>query len=204
MVRLVRDEPVLRARALCQGAMFGAFTAFWTAIAYELSASTTSTRRASRCSRSSVPGARWPLRSAAGWAIAGTARSGSGVMLVLAVAVMVLAALGHRSVVLLGLAGVLLDFAVQAHQVMGQHEIYALRPDARARINTVYMGTVFISGAIASAVTGVVHDAYGWTGVAWFAAALPALGFVVWALRLRPSQQYPVPADEPAPVEAAA
>ena len=93
--------------------------------------------------------------------------------------------------VLLGLAGVLLDFAVQCHQVMGQQEIYALRPDARARINTVYMGTVFISGAIASAVTGVLHDAYGWTGAAWFAAALPALGFVVWALRLRPSLSAP-------------
>ena len=86
---------------------------------------------------------------------------------------------------------------------MGQHEIYALRPDARARINTVYMGTVFISGAIASAVTGVVHDAYGWTGAAWFGAALPALGFVVWVLRLRPSQQRS-PAGEPERVAGAA
>ncbi|MFD0518593.1 MFS transporter [Paractinoplanes durhamensis] len=33
---LVRTEPVLRRRALCQGLVFGAFSAFWTAIAYEL------------------------------------------------------------------------------------------------------------------------------------------------------------------------
>jgi hypothetical protein len=33
---LIRDEPVLRWRAMCQARMFGAFTAFWTAIGYEL------------------------------------------------------------------------------------------------------------------------------------------------------------------------
>lgn len=33
---LVRSEPILRARALSQGCMFGAFSVFWTAIAYEL------------------------------------------------------------------------------------------------------------------------------------------------------------------------
>ncbi|WP_375500198.1 hypothetical protein [uncultured Jatrophihabitans sp.] len=50
------------------------------------------------------------------------------------------------------------------------------------------MTTVFTCGAICSAVTGVLHDAYGWTGVCWFGTALPLLGFGVWALRLRPSQ----------------
>ncbi|HEX3335472.1 MAG TPA: MFS transporter, partial [Jatrophihabitans sp.] len=36
VVVLAKDEPVLRRIALCQAAMFGAFSAFWTAIAYEL------------------------------------------------------------------------------------------------------------------------------------------------------------------------
>lgn len=196
VVRLVREEPVLRARAVCQGSMFGAFTAFWTAIAYELIAEHHFSQTG--IAVFALIGAGGAMAAPVGGWLGdrGHGRSASGVMLVLAAAVMTLAALGHRSVVLLGLAGVLLDFAVQAHQVMGQHEIYALRPDARARINTVYMGTVFISGALASAVTGVVHDAYGWSGAAWFGAALPALGFAVWALRLRPSQQRS-PAAEP-------
>ena len=58
---------------------------------------------------------------------------------------------------LLALAGVLLDLAVQCHQVMSQQEIYALRGDARARINTVYMTTVFVGGAISSAMAGVLR-----------------------------------------------
>ncbi len=185
---LVRHEPILRARALCQGTMFGAFTAFWTAIAYEL---------IDEHGLSQGGIAVFALIGAGGAAAApvggwlgdhGYGRAGSAVMLLLAAAAVALAGVGHRSVVLLAVGGVLLDLAVQCHQVMGQHEIYALRPTARARINTVYMSTVFISGAICSAVTGVLHNTYGWTGVCWFAAALPLVGVVVWSLYLRPSQ----------------
>ena len=81
---------------------------------------------------------------------------------------------------LLAVAGVLLDFAVQSHQVMSQQVIYALRDDARARINTVYMGSVFIGGAVSSAVAGLLHSTSGWTGVALFAAALPLIAVVIW------------------------
>ena len=188
VVELVRHEPILRARALCQGTMFGAFTAFWTAIAYEL---------IDEHGLSQGGIAVFALIGAGGAAAApvggwlgdhGYGRAGSGVMLLLAAAAIGLAGVGHRSVVLLATGGVLLDLAVQCHQVMGQHEIYLLRPSARARINTVYMSTVFIGGAVCSAVTGLLHDVYGWTGVCWFGAALPLVGFVIWSLCLRPSQ----------------
>jgi predicted MFS family arabinose efflux permease len=187
VVKLVRDEPVLRWRALCQASMFGAFSAFWTAVAYEL---------IDEHGLSQAAVGLFALVGAAGAAAAplggrladrGHGRSASGAMLALAAAAMVLAALGQHSLVLLALAGVLLDLAVQCHQVMGQQEIYALRSDARARINAVYMSTVFVGGAISSAVAGVLHSAYGWTGVCWFAAALPLAGALLWALRLRPS-----------------
>ena len=188
VIELVRHEPILRARALCQGTMFGAFTAFWTAIAYEL---------IDEHGLSQGGIAVFALIGAGGAAAApvggwlgdhGYGRAGSGVMLLLAAAAIGLAGVGHRSLILLAVGGVLLDLAVQCHQVMGQHEIYLLRPTARARINTVYMSTVFIGGAVCSAVTGLLHDAYGWTGVCWFGAALPLAGFVVWSLYLRPSQ----------------
>lgn len=185
---LVRSEPILRARALSQGSMFGAFSVFWTAIAYELIDE-------HGLSQNGI--ALFALVGAGGAAAApiggwladrGRGRAGSGLMLLLGCGALVLAGLGHRSVLLLAVAGVLLDLAVQCHQVMSQHEIYALAPAARARINTVFMTTVFVSGAIASAVTGVLHGAYGWTGTCWFGAALPLAGFVMWALWLRPSQ----------------
>uniref|UniRef100_UPI0035CC02D7 MFS transporter n=1 Tax=uncultured Jatrophihabitans sp. TaxID=1610747 RepID=UPI0035CC02D7 len=137
VLELVRHEPILRARALCQGAMFGAFTAFWTAIAYEL---------VDEHGLSQGAIAVFALIGAGGATAApvggwlgdhGYGRAGSGLMLLLAAAAIGLAGTGHRSVVLLAVGGVLLDLAVQCHQVMGQHEIYSLRPSARARINTV-------------------------------------------------------------------
>ncbi|MGE7433004.1 MFS transporter [Kitasatospora sp. NPDC001175] len=178
---LVRREPVLRRRAVCQATMFGAFTTFWTAIAYEL---------IDEHHFGQVQIALFALVGAGGAAAApvagriadrGRGRSASGAALLLASSAFVLAAVGHGSVPLLALAAVLLDFAVQCHQVLSQAEIYALRGDARARINTVFMTSVFVGGATSSAVAGVLHTAHGWTGVCVFGTALPLAGLLVWA-----------------------
>ncbi|WP_369363411.1 MFS transporter [Streptomyces sp. CG4] len=178
---LVRSEPVLRRRALCQATMFGAFTTFWTAIAYEL---------IDEHHFGQVQIALFALVGAGGAAAApvagriadrGHGRTASGVALLLASCAFVLAALGHGSVPLLAVAAVLLDFAVQCHQVLSQAEIYALRADARARINTVFMTTVFVGGATSSAVAGALHTAYGWSGVCAFGTVLPLAGLLMWA-----------------------
>jgi predicted MFS family arabinose efflux permease len=160
--------------------MFGAFTAYWTAIAYELIDHHHLTQNGV---------AVFALVGAAGAAtapIAGRlADAGHGVgarvvALVVAIAAMALAGLGASSLILLALAGVLLDFAVQSHQVLSLRDIYALRADARARINSVYMTSIFVGGAVSSAVTGALLDAWGWTGVTIFAAILPAAGALIW------------------------
>jgi predicted MFS family arabinose efflux permease len=182
---------VLRRRAACQACMFGAFTAYWTAIAYELI-------DAHQLSQTGI--AIFALVGAAGAASAplagrlgdgGHGRLASVSAIVLGAVAMVLADVGAANLILLGLAAVLLDVAVQGHQVLSQREIYQLRADARARINTVYMGTVFIGGAICSAVTGVLHDHGGWTAVTLFGAALPVVALAIWtwgAVRTRTSR----------------
>ncbi|MGK5680616.1 MFS transporter [Actinoplanes sp. URMC 104] len=185
VVSLARSEPALRRRAFCQAMMFGAFTAFWTAIGYELidEHGFTQTQIAVFALIGAGGAAAAPL--AGRIADRGHGRSASGAALLLASLMLVLAALGHRSVVVLAVAGVLLDFAVQAHQVMSQHEIYALNPHARARINTVFMTTVFTGGAVASALTGALHHSFGWTGACLLGAALPLAGLAVWSTSLR-------------------
>ncbi|WP_224274628.1 MFS transporter [Streptomyces sp. LS1784] len=178
---LARREPVLRRRALCQATMFAAFTAFWTVIAYEL---------IDEHHFGQAQIALFALAGVGGAAAApvagriadrGHGSSASGAALLLASLAFFLAAAGHRCVPLLAAAAVLLDFAVQAHQVMSQHEIYALRGDARARINTVFMTSVFVGGAGSSAVAGVLHTAFGWRGVCAFGALLPLVGLLMWA-----------------------
>ena len=180
--RLVREEPALRRRALCQALMFGAFSCFWTSVSFEL---------IGRHHLGQVGIGLFALVGAAGAAAAplagrlgdrGHGRLGSGLALALAVVAMLLAGLWAGNLVLLALAGVLLDLAVQSHQVFSQREIYGLRADARARINTVFMTSVFLGGALATGVSGVVHDSYGWTGVTLLGAALPLVGLAVWSV----------------------
>jgi predicted MFS family arabinose efflux permease len=178
--RLVRAEPVLRRLALCQATMFGAFSAFWTAVAYELIADHGFGQVG--IGVFALVGAAGAMAAPVGGWIAdrGWGRPARAVVLGAAAAAMVLAGLGRHQLILLALAGVLLDLAVQSHQVMSQQVIYALQPSARARINTVYMSTTFVGGAISSLAAGLLYDSVGWTGVTVYAALLPLAGLVVW------------------------
>jgi len=172
-------EPVLRHRAASQALMFAAFTAFWTAVPYEL---------VQRHHFSQVGIAVFALVGAAGAAAAPIAgRLGDGghgprarnAAFVLGVIALAVAALGSSQVVLLALGGVLLDFAVQSHHVLSVRDIYGLSTHARARMNAFYMTCVFVGGAGASAVTGSLLTSEGWTGVMTFAAVLVAIGATV-------------------------
>jgi predicted MFS family arabinose efflux permease len=188
---LIRHEPVLRGRALCQATMFGAFSAFWTAIAYQLIAEHGFGQGQIAVFALVGAGGAAAAPIAGRLADRGYGRSASGAALLLAALSFALALAGQRSVVLLAIAAVLLDFAVQCHQVLSQHEVYALRADARARLNTVFVSTIFVGGAISSAVTGVLYGAYGWTGVCALGVLLPLLGLGIWAHglgRTRPAQ----------------
>jgi predicted MFS family arabinose efflux permease len=196
VVRMGRSEPVLMRRALTQACLFGAFTAYWTAVPYEL---------ISRHHLSQAGVGVFALVGAAGAAAApiagrlGDAGRGTVVRacaLVLGLLSMLVAGLGASSLFALALGGVLLDFGVQTHQVLSQRDIYALRPDARARVNSVYMTSVFLGGAASAAATGAVLAAWGWSGVTVMAAALIGVGLVIWIAERRTAWRA---TDAPAP-----
>jgi predicted MFS family arabinose efflux permease len=192
LVGIARTEPALRRRAAGQALMFGTFSAFWTSIAYELIAR-------HHLSQSGI--AVFALVGAAGAAAApfagrladaGHGRIGTGATFAVAAVAMLLADLGAGNLIVLAIAGVLLDLAVQGHQVLSQQEIYQLRPHARARINTVYMGSVFLGGAVASAVSGLLYDHDRWAGPTLFGVVLSVVGFALWlgsTLRARAAER---------------
>jgi predicted MFS family arabinose efflux permease len=178
---LVRDEPVLRQRSLRQGMVFAAFSAYWTSIAYELS-------RHHGFNQAEI--GLFALVGAAGVAAApvvgrladrGADRYATGAALLLVPAALVLADLGSGSVILLALAAILLDIGMTSNQILSQRQIYRLRPDARARLNTVYMGSAFLGGAAGSAIAGAFQGSCGWSGATLFGASIAFAAFLLWA-----------------------
>ncbi len=178
--RLVVAQPALRRRSLSQALLFGAFSAFWTTVAFELIDQFGLTQTG--IGIFALVGAAGALAAPVAGMLGdrGHGHLGSGLALLLATVALLAAAFFSSNLLVLAAAAVGLDFAVQSHQVFGQHEIYALDPSARSRINTVYMTSVFVGGAIASAVAGVLHDHGGWPVVCLFGAALPLIGLGVW------------------------
>jgi predicted MFS family arabinose efflux permease len=81
------------------------------------------------------------------------------------------------------IAGViLLDIGVQAGHVSNQTRIYGLLPEARSRLNMVYMICYFCAGAIGSFSGSLLWHHFAWAGVCAFGFLLPMAGCAIYAL----------------------
>ncbi|HCE5828574.1 TPA: MFS transporter [Pseudomonas aeruginosa] len=77
-------------------------------------------------------------------------------------------------------AGILLlDAGEQCVLIANQHTIYSLRPDARNRLNTLFMCVMFTGGALGSlAVTGLWEATHNWTLISLAGAGLVIIGLL--------------------------
>ena len=77
---------------------------------------------------------------------------------------------------------ILLDFGVQAGHVSNQARIYALAPDARSRLNMVYMTCYFIAGSMGSFAGAFLWERLGWFGVCSYGSVLVLAGLSIHVL----------------------
>jgi predicted MFS family arabinose efflux permease len=185
---IARAEPVLRWRSLVAACGFGSFGAFWTTVTFLLSspqygfsqlaiglfalvgAAGAVTSLAGGRVLDKRPQLRWPVTGASLALLAG-----AYILIGLGGA-----HLGWVSLVLLIIGVLLMDACVQGAHVINQSVIYDLLPQARSRLTTVYVTTMFAGGAVGSAVGAQAYDHWGWTGATVVAAAFPVLGLLFW------------------------
>jgi MFS family permease len=74
---------------------------------------------------------------------------------------------------------ILLDCGVQAGHVSNQTRIYGLLPEARSRLNMVYMICYFTAGAIGSYTGTLSWQHFGWNGVCALGGLMILLGAAV-------------------------
>jgi len=186
LVGLVRDHPELRESAFLGAALLCVFSAFWTTLVFLL-------QTPPYHYGPSVAGL-FGLVGAAGALCApvvGRFADRKGPRFTILLALLTTLAsfllLGAFGKIMAGLiAGVvLLDVGVQSGHVANQTRIYALDPNARSRLNTVYMFCYFSGGSLGSWWGAICWEYQGWVAVCALGVAVMIIALLVFARNLR-------------------
>jgi MFS family permease len=87
-----------------------------------------------------------------------------------------------HSIIGLIVGAVLVDLGMQALHITNQNIIFSKNPDARNRVNTIYMVGFFIGGALGTLMGGIAWEYFGWTGVSGLGMGLSIAILVVHLL----------------------
>jgi predicted MFS family arabinose efflux permease len=181
VVGLMRTEPLLRLRSVIGALAFATFNVVWTSLAFLLAGPPYHDSEAV-IGLFGLLGAAGALAASFSGRLAdrGLERWVTAGSLVVTAASMALLALGsHRLWALI--AGILVvDLGIQAVHIQNQQLIFGIDPAARSRLNTGYMVSYFIGGAIGSAATGMAYAAGGWSSVITLGACFSGAGLLVW------------------------
>ncbi|WP_084000393.1 MFS transporter [Actinomadura kijaniata] len=180
---LFREEPVLRWRAGIGALSFAAFNGVWVALAFLLARPPYGWTEAA-IGLFGLVGVGGPIAAsmAGRQADRGGAQRVTGVGTLGMLASWGLLALGGSSLPWLLGGLILLSLAQQGLLVANQNVVYALRPEARNRLNAAFMTSNFVGGAAGSALVSVAWVNGGWSGVVLLGTALSAGTVALWLL----------------------
>lgn len=163
---LLKNTPVLQESAIIGAMMFATFSTFWTSLSFLLK-SPAYHLGAQAAGLFGLIG----IVGALAASIVGRLADKKGPCFTLKIAI-ALSGLSYLFFWFFGyrMAGlvtgvILLDMGIQSGQVSNQARINALTPEARNRINAVYMVCYFCGGALGSALGSIGWEYFGWSGV---------------------------------------
>ncbi|UOQ74246.1 MFS transporter [Hymenobacter cellulosilyticus] len=180
LATLTRTLPVLRKSALTGAFLFASFSVFWTTLVFFLEGSP-------YFYKSDVAGFFGLIGALGALAapLAGKSADTRGpayainIGILMALAAYLVLAFGGYHLVGLIVGVIVLDIGVQATHISNQSRIFSLVPEARSRLNTIYMTLYFIGGSVGSLVGGVAWHHYQWPGVCGVGLAFVAAAWLV-------------------------
>ncbi|MFL0266858.1 MFS transporter [Candidatus Clostridium radicumherbarum] len=169
LLQLIKSESVLREASINGAMMFAAFSAFWTSLTFLLESShyNMGPQAAGLFGLVGISGAlAAPL--------VGRIADKKGPKFVIGICIIVVIIsyvfflfLGFKvSGLIIGV--ILLDLGVQSGNVSNQTRVHSLNEEMRNRINTVYMVSFFLGGALGSFMGSYSYAHFGWYGVCIF------------------------------------
>jgi predicted MFS family arabinose efflux permease len=179
----VRGSRPVQVTLVLGGCAFAVFMMFWTGLTFLLgsAAFSYSATQIGLVNLAGLVGAFAAQRAGKlhdlGWSTRGT-----GAALALALAALVVAAVGGASIVAILLAILLLNLAIQGVNVLNQTRLLTIRPELRSRLNTAFVFCNFVAGAIGSMLAGALWQAGGWLLLVAGQAIIVLLALAVWAL----------------------
>jgi predicted MFS family arabinose efflux permease len=183
LIPLARKLPALRQSAIMSGFAFGAFSAYWTTLVFFLETPPYhyGAQMAGLLGLAGVAGAL--AAPTVGWlSDRGYPRLASGCALLIGMIAFGLLWTVGGTIVGLAIGGIVLDLGTQANLVTNQTRIYRLIPEARNRINTVFMVTYFIGGALGTFLSGFAWSLWQWNGVCFLGISFFGAALIVWAV----------------------
>lgn len=186
LVQLIKTQPVLREATLINALSFAQFGAFWTTMVLLLSGEPFHYNSAT-IGMFGIVGASGalaaPLIGKLGDKGNPRVAVGYGILLMLLSFVVFYFSPGNVIGIIIGI--VLIDIGLQGVHISNQTRIYAILPEARNRMNTVYMSFSFLGTAAGSAFGLWLWNIGRWHGLSLGGAALSALAFAVYAFTYR-------------------
>ena len=191
---LLRNEPVLLKRSIMAAIVMAAFNVFWTSIVYVLGATPFHLEQHGIAIFALVGAGGAVVTPLVGRmadrGLGQRATNIAHVVLILGFGVGAIGGLASSLPIylllgLLGLSAVTLDVGVLGNHTVGRTLINLLRPEARGRINALFVGIFFLGGAVGSTAASMLWATGGWAAVCLGGAMCGLLSFVVDCM-LRP------------------
>lgn len=186
LFQLFKEQPVIRESALIGASLFGAISAFWSTMAFFLE------KRPFQYSLTviglfGIIGAGGALISPFIGRISdkyGPFKPMKYGIIMMLIGYFILFE-GTMGIVLVIAGIILIDMGLQSTHIPNLSRNYALLPEARTRLNTIYMTFFFIGGTIGSSVGSIAWNFSGWTGVCFVGIVFVLVGAIPVYFRKR-------------------